>query len=230
MIAVFIEHPGSNAEVWQGTLRVLGHLRDSYEHNWSGRTRTQDVQFVLDKIQQLQQLGESFGTIVDMERIGVAGHDLGALTALLMAGQIPPDGGPMLTDHRIKAILAMSPPVQRKSGFASIYGAVDVPACFITGTKDDGIIGTTTARERRIPYDYMRGTEKYLITLYHADHQVYTGAFILGNRRGDVEYQAAITRISTLFWQSHLQNDVVAMARLQNPATASAIIQLGYIE
>ena len=162
---------------------------------------------------------------MDMDRIGVGGIDLGALAALLLAGQVPPDHGESLYDPRVKAVLAMSPPVfPMNIGFQAMYQPITAPTLFITGTNDDSIIGQTTAAQRRIPFDAMAQNQRYLITLDGGDHRMYGGRVLsfLGGRN-DARFQAAIVRSSTIFWRAFLQDDPVAKQRMDTHGWASLV-------
>lgn len=214
-VAVLVQHPGSDEEVWKGKIRILNELREAYQTNWSGRTRAHDLRFVLDCLDRLASENHWLAAKLDLGRIGVGGYDLGALASLLVAGQTPPDFGPSLRDPRIGAVLAMSPPINRpRTGYRSVYGAVDVPVFFISGTEDDGIIGSTKAHQRRIPFDAMSGNDRYLVVFHGADHRIYGGHFLSLRARNDKAFQSAIVRISNCFWQAHLRDDEQALNRL----------------
>ena len=210
-VAVMVQHPGSDENIWKGKVRILQELQESYKYNWSGRTRAEDLRFVLD------QLEYRLAQRIDLTRIGVGGYDLGALASLLLAGQKPPDGGPSLADSRIKAIVAMSPPVNRpQKSYQAVYAGVTVPVLFVSGTDDDGIVGSTKASQRRIPFDAMSQGNRYLVILQGADHQIYGGHMISLSlkARNDKKFQAAIVRASGCFWQAHLQEDARALTIL----------------
>jgi hypothetical protein len=144
-----------------------------------------------------------------MDKIGVGGIDLGALASLLLAGQVPPDNGDSLHDLRIKAVLAMSPPVRAMNiSYREMYQPITAPTLFITGTKDDGVVGSTKANHRRIPFDAMEQCQRYLITFDGGDHRMYGGRVLsfLGGR-SDEKFQSAIVRSSTCFWRAVLQEE-----------------------
>ncbi|MGL4594436.1 MAG: alpha/beta hydrolase family protein [Thermoguttaceae bacterium] len=215
-VVVLVQHPGSDENVWKGKIRVKSELQTAFNANWSGRTRANDIRFALNCIELLAEKGGNLGDKIDMSRIGVGGYDLGSLAALLVAGQLPPDRGPSLYDSRIKALLAMSPPINSPIGsYYSVYGQISVPTLFVTGTEDDGIVGTTKAHQRRIPFDYMADTDRYLITLQGADHRVYGGHTMPMRAENDKPFQDAIVRVSCYFWQSTLQNDEDAKNAIQ---------------
>jgi len=213
-VCVLVQHPGSDEKVWKGKVRVLNEFRGAFERNWSGRTRAEDLRFVLNCLDQLVQFHPQFAARIDMDRIGVGGIDLGALAALLLAGQVPPDNGKPLHDPRIKAVLALSPPVPPTNiRYREMYQPIAVPALFITGTNDDSVVGQTKAAQRRIPFDAMaQNQQRYLITLDGGDHRMYGGRVVsfLGGRN-DEKFQAGIVRSSTVFWRAFLQEDQMAL-------------------
>jgi predicted dienelactone hydrolase len=212
-VCVLVQHPGSDENIWKGKVRVLNEFKGAYEQNWSSRTRAEDLRFVLNCLEQLVQSHPQFAARIDLDKIGVGGIDLGALAALLLAGQVPPDYGKPLYDPRVKAVLAMSPPVQpMRIGYRETYRPIQAPALFITGTKDDSIVGTTKAIQRRIPFDAMDQTQRYLITLDGGDHRMYGGRVlsVLGGK-SDEKFQTAIVRSSTIFWRAYLREDSVAL-------------------
>jgi len=211
-VVVLLQHHGSDENVWQGKLRVMNELREAYKTCWNGRTRALDIRFALDRLESLEKSGDWLGSLLDLENIGVGGYDLGSLGALLVAGQLPPDGRVSLADSRVKAVLAMSPPVNPpQRSYRDVYAAVGIPAFFITGTEDDGIVGSTKASQRRIPFDSMSGNDRFLVVFQGADHMIYGGHFLSIRGRNDQPFQRAICRSSTLFWQAYLKNDEQAL-------------------
>ena len=116
----------------------------------------------------MQRDDTPLGRRLDLTRIGVAGHDFGAQTALALAGQVLP-GQIAFVEPRIRAVLAMSSPVPLgQVPLALAYGDIQRPCLHITGTADNSIVATTQASQRRLPFDYTAGVEQYLITLQGA--------------------------------------------------------------
>ena len=224
-VCVFVQHPGSDEKIWKGKVRVLSEFRGAYEQNWSSRARAGDLHFVLNCLEQLVESNPHLAARIDMDRIGVGGIDLGALAALLLAGQVPPDNGYSLYDPRIKAVLAMSPPVYPTPiGFRETYRPITVPALVLTGTNDDSVVGSTKAAQRRIPFDAMIQNQRYLITLDGGDHRMYGGRVVsaLGGRN-DEKYQSGIVRSSTIFWRAFLQEDPLALRAMDTYGWASLV-------
>ena len=217
-VCVFVQHPGSDENIWKGKVRIMNEFRGAFERNWSSRTRAKDLLFVLNGLEKTIETNSQFAARLDMDRIGAGGVDLGALAALLLAGQVPPDSGESLHDPRIKAVLAMGPPVlPTKTSYREMYQPITVPTLFITGTKDDGIVGSTKAIHRRIPFDAMDQCQRYLITLDGGDHRMYGGrilSFFGGDN--DAKFQAGIVRSSTCFWLAVLQDDQRAIQAMDS--------------
>jgi predicted dienelactone hydrolase len=208
--AVFLQHPGSDENIWKGKVKllILNEFKESYRHNWNGRTRAEDIKFVLDNLERLINENHSIAVNFDKNQIGVGGYDLGCLASLLVAGQIPSDNGVSLYDSRIKAVLAMSPPIRYVGkSFQEVYDPINVPALFVTGTKDDSIVGPTKANQRRIPFDAMSRNNRYLVTFQGGDHRIYGGRIFSLSARNDQRFQSAIIRVSNCFWKAVLQKD-----------------------
>ena len=224
-VCVLVQHPGSDENIWKGKIRILNEFRGAYEQNWSSRTRAQDITFVLNGLEEIVQSQEQFAARMDLDRIGVGGIDLGALAALLLAGQIPPDYGETLYDSRVKAVLALSPPVRAMHiSYREIYQPITAPTLFITGTRDDGIVGSTKAIHRRIPFDAMEQSQRYLITLDGGDHRIYGGrVFSFLGSRDDEKFQSGIVRSSSYFWRAFLQDDPEAMQAMDYAGWTSLV-------
>ncbi|MCL2624722.1 MAG: hypothetical protein FWD31_13755 [Planctomycetaceae bacterium] len=230
-ISVHIQHHGIDDQVWKRKIRPVKELRDVYERQWSGRTQANDIRFVLNQLDGLAAGETFFGQMLDMTRVGVAGYDLGGLAAMLVAGQQPPDGGQPLYDPRVKAIVVMSPPVADQMSFAPIsYGTISTPALFFTGTDDDGVVGTTKAWQRRIPFDYMQGQDRFLITYQDAGHLIYSGHILPTRSRDDQKYQANVTQASTLFWRAYLKEEPAVSAYFRGQTLGGIVGTLGRIE
>jgi predicted dienelactone hydrolase len=231
-VCVLVQHPGSDENIWKGKVRILNEFKEAFERNWSSRTRTKDLHFALNCLEQLVHSDQRYTSRIDMNRIGIGGTDLGALAALLMAGQMPPDYGDSLYDPRIKAVLALSPPVRSMNiSYREIYQPITTPTLFITGTKDDGIVGPTKAVHRRIPFDSMSQCQRYLITLDGGDHRIYGGrVFTFLSARNDEKFQAAIVRSSTCFWQAVLQDDPVAIRAMDSYGWESLVGVKAWVE
>ena len=228
-ISVHIRHIGIDEDVWKRKIRPIKELKDVYGRHWSGRMQANDIQFVLNRLDSLAASDSSFGQMIDMTRVGVAGYDLGGLASMLVAGQLPPDGEASLYDSRVKAIVVMSPPVFSHVSYAPVtYQSMQTPAMFFTGTDDNGWVGTTKSWQRRIPFDYMQGNDRFLVTYQGADHMIYGGHVL--SARDDQKFQANIAQASLLFWRAYLKEEPALSAYFQGPTVGHIAGTLGRVE
>ena len=228
-ISVHIRHVGIDEDVWKRKIRPIKELKDVYGRHWSGRMQANDIQFVLNRLDSLAASDSSFGQVIDMTRVGVAGYDLGGLASMLVAGQLPPDGGASLYDSRVRAIVVMSPPVFSHVSYAPVtYQSMQTPAMFFTGTDDNGWVGTTKSWQRRIPFDYMQGNDRFLVTYQGADHMIYGGHIL--SVRDDQKYQSNIAQASLLFWRAYLKEEPALSAYFQGPTVGHIAGTFGRVE
>ncbi|MGL6227136.1 MAG: alpha/beta hydrolase family protein [Thermoguttaceae bacterium] len=231
-VVVAVQHIGSDETVWRGHLRPVNELRAAFERNWTCATRVSDILFVLTQLTVLAEKPDSVvESQVDLTRVGVAGYDMGAYTALLLAGQLAPEGFPPIQDSRIKAILAMSPPVPSTSArLSEIYANIEVPCLFITGTEDDGIIGTTRAFQRRIPFDQILQNDQYLLTFFGTDHYLYAGNMLLPSIKNNAVYYNAMEKLSCVFWNAYLRSDLKSLEYIMSKNILGLTKGLGRLE
>jgi predicted dienelactone hydrolase len=173
--------------------------------------------FVIEQLDKMAGKTSSPGDRMDLARIGVSGHDFGAQTVLALAGQVLP-GKIAFEEPRVKAVVAMSAPVPLgQVPLTLAYGDVSLPCLHITGTADNSIVATTTAAQRRLPFDYTSGVDQYLITLRGADHQTYSGHILARNGTQDAMFQQMIAECSAAFWDAYLKDDHRAKQWLAGP-------------
>lgn len=205
IVTICLRHPESDESIWRGKLRPMGELKVAYNKYWSARDRARAIRSGIDFLYAVHDDDGPLGVDLDLNKIGVAGNDLGALGALLVAGQLPPDNGSSMRDTRVAGVLALSPPVfcdSIQGGY--VYAGIAVPVMVITGTQDDGIVGTTKASQRRLPYDCVRDVDKYLVILQGGDHRVYGGRRLGVKQGGDLSFQNSIRQETADFWSAYL--------------------------
>ncbi|MBQ9873922.1 MAG: hypothetical protein IJM30_05625 [Thermoguttaceae bacterium] len=213
---ICLRHPETDESIWRGKIRAMSELREAYNKYWTARDRATAIRSCIDFLYARHDSDGPLGRDLDLGRIGVAGNDLGALGALLVAGQLPPDNGTSLKDPRVAAVLALSPPVFCDSDKGTlVYGEIRSPAMVVMGTQDNGIVGTTRAEQRRLPYDSIDETDRYLLVLEGGDHRVYGGRRT-NVRRGDVQYQETIAKETCDFWVAYLLNDLEIRKKLSS--------------
>ncbi len=215
---VHLQHLGSDTEFW-GKVATQGRqaVRDAVNPN-TVTNRVLDVSFAIDKVIEINKLGE-FKDRLDLQKIGVGGHSFGAMTTLSIAGEIfnREDGYDLtMRDDRVKAIVAMSAPVEKGVVvWDGVYKNIQIPCLHLTGTRDVVAFGTT-AKNRRIPYDEMGQADDYLVNFNGGDHMLFAGM-----KRGSIIFphdpaQIEDIKISTTaFWDAYLKQDKAAKKWLQ---------------
>ena len=88
----------------------MKQLKKAYDNADTMRQRPADLLFALSQLETLRDAGDALARRIDFKRIGASGNDLGAETALTLGGQVL-GNGLTYSNPRIKAVIAMSPPV-----------------------------------------------------------------------------------------------------------------------
>jgi predicted dienelactone hydrolase len=209
-VSVHLQHPGSDVDVWRGKAGgALPALRRAAADPQNAIDRVLDLRFALDHLAQDSSL--------DLDRVGVCGHSFGAQSALALAGQTQLDlagAEQSMADPRVRAVVAMSSPRPFRTdadALARIFAGVRVPCLHFTGTRDDSPLNDTTAADRRIPYDNLRGTDQLLLTFAGGDHMVFAGAKRLFQETpDDALVHAIVRRAAIAFWDAYLRDDPAA--------------------
>jgi len=231
-ISVHLQHIGSDDSVWKNAgVNAVAALNQSVADPRNALDRTADVTFAITRMLALnRQSGSPLHGLVDKNEIGMAGHSFGAWTTLAVAGE-KTGSGIILTDSRIKAAVAMSPPVPGGADKAKgQFAGIAVPVFHMTGTKDDSPIGETKAADRRIPYDQSKTPGSCLLILDGADHMVFSGHIFGAFRQADAQFQAIVLAASTAFWDATLRGDQAARTWLYDGGFAKLLGKQGTFE
>ncbi len=223
LISVHLQHPGSDEATWKGKKDPLAEMRKAAANIANALDRAKDVSFALDTLEKINVQEGPLKGLIDLQKIGLAGHSFGAHTTLLIAGQrVLLPGGRELSfdDKRIKAAIPMSAPVPlNRRNLDKVYGAISIPCFHMTGTLDDSPIGETQAEERRIPFDHIKNSDQYLVIFKEGDHMIFSGRPRLTGiwRRGekDEQFQEMIKKLSLVFWKAYLEGNKEAQKWLR---------------
>ncbi len=215
-----IQHPGTDEGVWRGATteaqaqvamkRAVGDLTNILN-------RPRDVSFAIDQMLRLNADAQSeLNGKINADEIGVAGHSLGGLTALLSAGQRAIAGGfsADLSDARIKACVAMSSPLNAAAPLADQFADYQAPTFYVVGQNDNVVLGATIAHEQI--YNAIRAPDQYLLILAGADHMTFAGARFGPDAPADAR-DHTLTQTATLaFWQAQFNGNEAAKNWLRN--------------
>ena len=154
--------------------------------------RTQIVRAALEQVSRRQHnpRGTAFARI-DLTRIAVAGFDLGAQTALVVAGARVRGVEPLHLPDGVKGVIVLSP-FADTSEVESNFQPIRLPVLSVTSNLDTdayGLVGS--APIRRVPFQYMPTGQKYLLLLASAPHAELAGARPNSSRDGKDTEDAA---------------------------------------
>ena len=141
------------------------------------RDRARDVSLVLDNLTQLAERYPELAGKIDANRIAVAGHGRGAMTALMLGGLRTFPGANTYADPRVKAVVAMSPAGPNDAwGFTNdSFAEIRIPALYLTGTRDAGATETETPEWRARAFELSPAGDKWLVIVEDLASQTFTG-------------------------------------------------------
>jgi predicted dienelactone hydrolase len=214
-VSVHPEHVGAAHDIEKKGLIALYRAGNDRSY-W--RTFPEDIRFVIDHLPQ-----SSIGKRVDMRRVAVAGHSLGAYATLAEAGLLVPNELSFRDARVIAGIpISMSEPFPRAA-----YRNINIPLLHITGTHDASIVYKTLPHDRRVPFESIGGRDQYLLTIAGANHSTYSDDEDAHNRRAHDLIRAS----TTAFLDAFLNGDAAARAwiatgGLQRFASEDATVEM----
>lgn len=215
-ILLHLTHPGTDSSLWEGK---PGHPWDILKNTEINRETTLDrfldVPFAMKTLKDWIEAEHSdIATLIDYDRVGMSGHSFGALTTQVMAGQLFPDRNDKLIslkqpDLFRAGILYSFTPLEHLTDAPpqSLYGAMDIPLLFMTGTDDSSPVKGFDYTFRLPVFDHAGSPEKFLIIKEDGDHMVYNGTRGKLNANPKRELHEEIIKVSSLaFWDHYLKN------------------------
>lgn len=219
---VFIQHPGSDEDVWKGEkpAKRMAALKTAASGE-SFMDRNKDVAAVIDALEAWNgRKGHTLHGVLDLKRIGMSGHSFGAVTTQAVAGQAFGGGRIDFPEKRIEAAVMMSPSPPRRGDPAAAFAAIRIPCLLMTGTLDDSPIGETTPASRLLVFPHLTGAPAWQVVFDKATHMDF------GQRAGvkkSTRYHKAILALTTAFWDTHLRGDKAAEKWLNGEGARNAL-------
>jgi predicted dienelactone hydrolase len=230
---VHVQHPGTGPEVYRDA-KDAADRRARVAAAASAEqlaARVGDVGFVVDELAQRRREGACDLARLDLARLGIAGHSMGAWVAQAVAGQRFSGFAPY-ADRRFIAAIGISPSLLTRDDPAESLGAITIPFFVITGSEDgaprprkDEDAASLAARraralaERTAPYEAMPPGSKYLLVIKGADHMA-----LAGNTARAAAFPGVATggvAATTAFWGAALLNRQDEKEQLQKGLKAS---------
>ena len=226
-VAVFLQHPGSDASVWKDAplqKRMAAMKEAASVKNFFSRAR--DVPSVLNQLEKwnLEEDHPLSGRL-DLDHVGMSGHSFGAITTQAVSGQSFLNLLKPFTDRRIKAAVIFSPSSRKGGGDPkAAFGGVEIPWMLMTGTRDISVIGDADMESRLGVYPALPPGGKYELVLDNAEHSAFSDRGLPGDtQQRNPNHHRAILALSTAFWDAWLCGDEEAKAWLDGDGPKSVL-------
>lgn len=170
-----------SAALWSTSAGRNGDFKRAASEQFAVKSlnvRLERLNFVLQEIARRAQTGDRVYGRIDTGRVAVAGFDLGAQTALAVAGEKHPGMADLPAIPGLRAAIALSPvAILARGGFVERFGAIHLPTLTVTGTEDGDPYGLVESpHTRQAPFNYMPPGDKYLLVIEDGTHQLLAGA------------------------------------------------------
>ncbi len=216
-LCVFLQHPGSDENIWKGKSRLqqFRALKRAADPD-NLLLRIGDVSAALDQLARWNRTkGHPLAGRLDLTRVGMAGHSFGAVTTQAISGERFGGSGTVSSDPRIKAALIMSPSSPRKGDPRTAFGQVAIPWLLMTGTRDDVPLLGIDLAARLTVFPALPPGGKYELVLDGAQHAAFgDGPLRKPGETRNPNHHRAILAISTAFWDAWLGKRAEAKAWL----------------
>ncbi len=224
--AVFLQHPGSDASVWQD--KPVGERLDALREAAGLQNfllRVADVPAVLDQLDKWNKAADhQLAGRLDLDHVGMSGHSFGAVTTQAVSGQKFARGATFFTDPRIKAAIAFSPSTPRRGTAKEAFADVKIPWLLMTGTEDTAPIGEQTVESRLAVFPALPPGGKYELVLDKAQHSVFTDRPLPGDQhQRNPNHHRVILALSTAFWDAYLRDDAAAKSWLDGDGPSTLL-------
>jgi predicted dienelactone hydrolase len=211
LAVIHIQHPGSDIAIYRDAptaADVPSRVRAAATPEQL-LARVADARFVLNEVARRPREGACDLSRIDPDRIGFAGHSMGAWTAQALAGQRW-KAGVTFADRRIRAAIAFSPSAPFVGSADAAFGKIGIPFLSITGSEDGAPPlappdeRAAAAAQRSAPYRAMPPGDKYFLVFDGADHMVFSGNARRAERPADDHVKAVTIAATTAFWGATL--------------------------
>ncbi|MBX9697954.1 MAG: acetylhydrolase [Acetobacteraceae bacterium] len=219
-VALHVQHPGSDAAIWQGGGNAGMALAAAAFDVTQAVARLRDGVFALDELlRRVATRGDALHGRVDASRLAAAGHSYGAWTVQHLIGQrLPGPGvvpGLVLPDPRLRAGIALSPVRPQGLPPRVAFASVRVPLLSVTGTRDAGYIENATPADREIPFRSIAGVPQALAVLDGATHGAFADEAAAGPRWAETTFHARTAALCVAFLRAVLDGDAMAARMLR---------------
>ena len=165
-----------DAEVWSSDA-ARSHdytfLRHQMYASATVSERLESLSILLGYLKQQAAIDGPAVQRIDLSRIAIAGFDIGAYTAMIVAGEAPQNVVHARLAIPVGAVIALSPYADfTGSDFEVRYRKISMPVLSVTSDADSDMHGSVPPSLHQAPFQYMPPGNKYLLLLTGASHAV----------------------------------------------------------
>lgn len=224
-VAVFLQHPGSDASVWvdKPKAEIMAALEKAANVD-TFLDRVKDVPAVIDQLTAWNSApGHVLNSRLELSKIAMTGHSFGAVTTQAVSGQTMPMQNVSFTDPRITSAVVMSPSLPKRGSPAKAFATVKIPWLLMTGTLDSSPIGNATAESRTQVFPLLPPGHKYEVVFDKAAHSVFTERSLGLDAPRNPKHHPAIQALTTAFFDATLRDDAAAKKWLDGAGPRSVL-------
>jgi dienelactone hydrolase len=186
-------------------------------------SRLDDLSFIVDSFDQIEEMVPDLAGRLDREKLSIAGHSMGAMTAATVAGmrRKHPDGSVLKgTDNRFDAVVLLSGPGPMPDTPDNAWDDLTMPIYVASGPNDQvNMAGPGAIWEWRITtFTDTPAGDKYALIMQKMTHPL--GGFICGSvepgQQLEPEALTLVNGTSTAFLDAYLKNDEAARTYLSD--------------
>ena len=170
-----------DATAWQSGLARAGDFKALGRQHYAGSVMSRRVQLLAGLVSEGQRrslAGDAAWQRLDWTKLAVAGFDLGAYTAMTVAGEHVRDADDAAGRLHVSAVIALSPFASSAAGSVDTrYRDIRTPVMSVTSDVDGDALGLVDAAYlREAPFSHMEGSNKYLLSLQGLPHSGLSGS------------------------------------------------------
>ena len=168
--------------IWSSSAARRGDFAVVARERYAKATATARLKALAALLAELQRRragNEALLQRLDLSHVAIAGFDVGAHTAMLVAGEaLQGDAQAAALPVPVVAIVALSPHADFSgSALSARYQSIAGPVLSVTSNDDYDSLGVVTSPSvRKAPFEYMPSRDAYLLWLANATHAVISGS------------------------------------------------------
>jgi hypothetical protein len=170
-----------DATAWKSDLARSGEFKTLARQRYAGAVMSRRVQLLADLVAEGRRrsaAGEAAWRRLDWSKLAIAGFDLGAYTALTVAGEHVRGAEDAAGRVAVRGAIIVSPHASLADGsLDSRFRDIHMPVLSVTSDTDGDVLGLVEGPYlREAPFTQMQGPDKYLLSLRSLSHAALGGA------------------------------------------------------